>query len=312
MENTGLIKINIDGKPFEKLIQVVSDGIGTLYRPRKIRKEADAQAYAIRVLEKAKADAGAEAAIIEAETADRIGQRIVAKESRRQDNIDTIVEMAAHNLEGKEVSDKPVDEDWATRYFNIVQDISKDEMRILWAKILANEIQRPSSFSLRTIELLRNLSTEEAELFVKFSDLVFVQEGYSFAFNGDQGVKKYGFNYYYVAKLMEAGLLQSGEMVRKTFPASKTATHTYSFVCGNKFISIIILPDTRIIELPVLLLSRAGCELYELTDHKDNMGYLKDFAAFIKQTNPTASVKVGNILERDGLSVKYTTPLNDL
>ena len=36
-----LVKINIDGKPLEKLIEVVSNGIGTLYRPRKIRKEAE-------------------------------------------------------------------------------------------------------------------------------------------------------------------------------------------------------------------------------------------------------------------------------
>ena len=50
-----LITVNIDGKPLEKLIEVVSNGIGTLYRPRKIRKEADAQAYAIKVLENAKA-----------------------------------------------------------------------------------------------------------------------------------------------------------------------------------------------------------------------------------------------------------------
>ena len=47
-----LVKINIDGKPLEKLIEVVSNGIGTLYRPRKIRKEAEAQAYAIKVQER--------------------------------------------------------------------------------------------------------------------------------------------------------------------------------------------------------------------------------------------------------------------
>ena len=135
MEPKGWITLNIDGKPLEKLIQVVSDGIGTLYRPRKIRKEADAQAYAIKVLENAKAEAGAESALIEAETAQRIGQRIVAKEIRRQENIDTVVEMAAKNLQGKEVSEKPVEPDWASRFFEIVKDVSKEEMRVLWAKI---------------------------------------------------------------------------------------------------------------------------------------------------------------------------------
>lgn len=39
--------------PFTKLIEVVSDGIGTLYPPRHIRKGADARAYEIGTIEKA-------------------------------------------------------------------------------------------------------------------------------------------------------------------------------------------------------------------------------------------------------------------
>jgi len=163
--NGSLVTINIDGKPLEKLVEVVSDGIGTLYRPRKIRKEADAQAYAIKVLEKAKAEAGSETMLIEAETAERIGQRLVAKEFKRQENIDTVFEMAANELAGSDVSDKPVDEDWASLFFDIVQDVSKDDMKAIWAKILAKEIQRPSSYSIRTLEVLKNLSFEEANLF---------------------------------------------------------------------------------------------------------------------------------------------------
>jgi hypothetical protein len=117
------------------------------------------------VLEKAKAEAGSETMLIEAETAERIGQRLVAKEFKRQENIDTVFEMAANELAGSDVSDKPVDEDWASLFFDIVQDVSKDDMKAIWAKILAKEIQRPSSYSIRTLEVLKNLSFEEANLF---------------------------------------------------------------------------------------------------------------------------------------------------
>jgi len=41
MSEINLIKI--DGKPLEKLIDVVSKGIGTIYRPRSIRKDAEAK-----------------------------------------------------------------------------------------------------------------------------------------------------------------------------------------------------------------------------------------------------------------------------
>ncbi|UUW11213.1 hypothetical protein NLG42_10480 [Flavobacterium plurextorum] len=42
------------GKPIEKLIDVISEGIGVLYKPRAIRKEADAEAYKIIAIKKAK------------------------------------------------------------------------------------------------------------------------------------------------------------------------------------------------------------------------------------------------------------------
>lgn len=308
-EATGsLVTINIDGKPIEKLIDVVSNGIGTLYRPRKIRKEADAQAYAIKVLEKAKAEAGAESLMIETEAVERISQRIVGKEVRRQENIDSVVEMAANNLAGEEVSDEPVDEDWAARFFNIVQDVSKDEMKVLWAKILAKEIKKPSSYSLRTLEVLRNISYEEAELFMKIADFVFKQHGcMMFAKNGD--LDKYGIKYNDLAKLREAGLLQSGEMINRTYKSSNTEIISLNLLYGDLFVQVTIQPQSRNIVLPVLLLTQAGCEIYELVETKVNQSYLKDFASFIKNANETVSVKYGKILELDEKQVRYETPM---
>ena len=311
-EATGsLVTINVDGKPLEKLIEVVSNGIGTLYRPRKIKKEADAQAYAIKVLEKAKAEAGAESLMIETETAERISQRIVAKEMRRQDNIDTVVEMAANNLAGVEVSDKPVDEDWASRFFDIVQDVSREEMKTLWAKVLAKEIERPSSYSMRTLELLRNISFEEAELFVKLSDLILKQSDCFVFMNGDD-LDRYGLSYTDLAKLKEAGLLHTDEMVTRTYTPKQTDVSQSVLLYGDKVVLLTIQPNTKKIVMPVILLTQAGCEIYELVEHKDIIEYLKDFASFIKNANETASVKYGKVLELSEDQVIYQTPLVEL
>lgn len=311
-EATGsLVTVNIDGKPLEKLIEVVSNGIGTIYRPRKIRKEADAQAYAIKVLEKAKAEAGAESLMIETETAERISQRLVAKEVRRQENIDTVVEMAANNLAGAEVSDKPVDGDWASRFFDIVQDVSREEMKTLWAKVLAKEIERPSSYSMRTLELLRNISFEEAELFVKLSDFVLKQNGCFVFMNGDD-LDRYGLSYIELAKLREAGLLHTGEMVTRTYTSRQADVSQSVLIYGQKVVILTIQPNTKNIVMPVILLTQAGREIYELVEHKDNLDYLKEFAAFIKKANDTASVKYSRILELDEKQVRYETPLVEL
>lgn len=308
---SSLVTINIDGKPLEKLIDVVSKGIGTLYRPRQIRKEADAQAYAIKVLESAKSAASSESKLIEAETESRIAQRIAAKEARRQENIDSVVEMAANNLANSTVSDTPVEEDWASRFFDIVQDVSREEMKVLWAKILAKEIEKPSSYSLRTLELLRNISYDEAELFTKLAGLVIKQSG-CFVFAEDGVLERYGLKYIDQARLREAGLLQSGEMVVRAYAPSKSATIQSNMVYGNLFIQVTIPYQSQKVDMPILLLTQAGCEIFELIDPSENLGYLKDIAAFFRKKNPSATVQYAKIIERKDSQVRYEIPMRDV
>jgi len=74
------------------------------------------------------------------------------------------------NLGSEEsVSEEPIDEDWITRFFSMAEDVSSEDMQLFWGKILAGKIKQPNSFSLRTLEVLRNISTEEAKIFEKIS-----------------------------------------------------------------------------------------------------------------------------------------------
>ncbi|MDE7210723.1 MAG: DUF2806 domain-containing protein [Lachnospiraceae bacterium] len=59
------------------------------------------------------------------------------------------------------------DFDWFMRFYDAVGTVSDEEMQELWAKILAGEILQQGSYSLRTLETLRNLSKQEAVLFRK-------------------------------------------------------------------------------------------------------------------------------------------------
>lgn len=312
MEAKGsLITINFDGKPLEKLIDVVSQGIGTIYRPRKIKNEADAQAYAIKRIEDAKTSALADSRIVEAETSKRIQERINAKEVRRQNNIDSVVEQTASLLVGADVSDKPVDQDWSIRFFDIVQDISREEMKTLWAKILSKEIERPSSFSLRTLELLRNISYDEASLFMKICDFV-LGKGNCFLFNEDGVLEKHGFRYVDIARLTEIGLLQSGTFVIKSYESNPTEMTKTPVIYGNNVFILSIPPATKKIDIPVVLLSQPGCEIYGLIDSKSNKDYIHEFASYVKKENNDVKVQVGKLLEIKDDLVRFETPLTDL
>jgi len=195
--------VKIDGKPLEKLIETVSAGIGTLYKPRAIRKEAEAKAYEVEVLANAKAKATIIKSESDSEIAERARQRLYYQEMNRQINIDVIVDKAVGYL-NETVAEQAVDENWRTRFFNKVQDISLEELQEVWAKILANEINKPGSVHLRTLDILSNMSAKDAKLFAKLCALSTVN-GHILKLESD--LKSFGLSFENIMTLMDAGLL---------------------------------------------------------------------------------------------------------
>lgn len=142
--------------PITKLIEVVAAGCGRVYGPTDVKRTAAAQGEAMVLLEEAKARAS--------EVALRAANRILDVEIRRQQNIDAITQIAQEQLPD-EVSDVPVDADWAARFFREAQDVSNSQMRLLWGKLLSGEVVNPGSFSHRTLAVVSNLGQSEADKF---------------------------------------------------------------------------------------------------------------------------------------------------
>lgn len=95
-------------------------------------------------------------------------ERKYFQEIKKQGNINSTINFTMNELENEtEVSDEKVDEDWINRFFNTIENISNEQLQQLWAKILAGEIKEPSTYSLRTLDILKNLSFKEAGCFLK-------------------------------------------------------------------------------------------------------------------------------------------------
>ncbi len=290
--------VKFEGKPLEKLIDVISKGIGTVYRPKAIRKDADAKAYEIEIIERAKSKALAEGKEIEADTYDRIQERILNKEIKRQNNIDNVSQIAAAQLSQEQtVSSEPVNDDWTTRFFNIVEDVADEEMQNLWGKILAGEVKQPQSYSLRTLELLKNLSKRDAECFMKYANLAFTSNGVSFMLNfANQKLleEKYKTNFAERLLLEELGLITANSLQFKiiaTIEKPETIVFTISKVC------IVVEKKEGIPEqmVPVLAFTKIGQELLQLIKQEPELDYLQLFATKIK---------------KEGVTVKYAKILN--
>ena len=166
-------------QPLTKLVEVVSSAVGAGFRPSAIRKEADARSYEIRALAQAAAEAteiqndvrlqahAKRIALIAAENpelATRAKQRLLIREVEGQLNIETIANHAALALPSQ-VSEEPIAADWRRKFFLEAENVCEADLQFLWGKVLAGEIVQPGSFGLRTLESLRNLSREDAELF---------------------------------------------------------------------------------------------------------------------------------------------------
>ena len=174
--------VNLNVPALEKLLDYAASGVGSvagsMLAPWKARREAQAKlvgaqgdANILRI--RAEAQSRAREILVskdidtigELSIAETISQRIVFQEQKRQANIASVVRKAAGQLGVKEVADDEPDHDWTARFFNEVQDVSSDEMQSLWANVLAGEVERAGSTSIRTLGILKNLNQATAHLF---------------------------------------------------------------------------------------------------------------------------------------------------
>ncbi|ELI7905117.1 DUF2806 domain-containing protein [Yersinia enterocolitica] len=69
-------------------------------------------------------------------------------------------------------SDTEISKDFFNRWREQAKLIDSHEAQFVWGKILAEEIKSPSSFSYRTLDVLKNLSSSEAKVFDKMCGFV--------------------------------------------------------------------------------------------------------------------------------------------
>ena len=244
---------NTDG--LAKLAETVGGWFG--WNARAIEHNAEAEAYAtVR-----KVDAENAAALIKLQGEDQLADYILAREKRKMNNVQSVVEQAQqHFVEGEQVSREPVNQDWVNRFFTIVEDVSDSEMQKLWAQILAGEIKRPKSYSLRTLELLRNLTIEEA---------LDIQEASKYYINsvGLCSEQSFGVNINLQSKMDELGII-CGENLISSFILSPN-DEPWDLIIGKSRLIRIYPKDKVTIQLRHYTVTKIGKEIFALTDKND-------------------------------------------
>lgn len=193
------------------------------------------------------------------------------------------------------------DFDWHTRYYEACGNVSDEDLQTLWAKILAGEIRKPGSYSLRTLEHLRNLTKEEATLFLKISNKslkiqydVLLPSFPSFS-------EKSGIKFSDILRLEDCGLIKRSSMSYTVSIGDNEGMlcHDEKYVLLAKRIS----GDKELI-IPGYPFTASGKELYSVIGCNLNFS---EACNVLSSGISSHEFKVGQVLKIEGDRVTYAT-----
>lgn len=196
-------------------------------------------------------------------------------------NFINTVNFAAEELnETVEFSKEPIDFDWLMRFFDAVGNISNEKLQHVWAKVLAGETKAPGSVSLRTFDILRNMSQSEAQTFNELCKYILISgECYFIQTNGfsekdstneksNKIISAKGLHYStHIIPLIECGLMSVNNSLATNFITDRVLT-----VCNQELAIFIIAPKDKdcTMNVDAYFLTKSGIELFNIAIQDKN------------------------------------------
>jgi hypothetical protein len=192
----------------------------------------------------------------------RAALRVQAEQLRQQQAIEEITVRALPHLTEKPDPAK-VDDDWLIQFFGIAREVTNDDMRSLWARILAGEFNSPGAFSRRTLHVVGNLDQRDAEMFAVLRRFAVSDETHRpvpVVLNvRDEIYENAGLSFAALADLDSIGLLRFDHITG--FNVGVGSTTLALAYCDQRF--TLELPPSSLNELRIgtVMLTKAGIEL---------------------------------------------------
>ncbi|CAH0532534.1 hypothetical protein VST7929_00364 [Vibrio stylophorae] len=230
----------------------------------------------------------------EQDLAERTAERQRYELQRRQANLENILKLCYGQCRN-EASQEP-DSDWLHHFFTMAQQVHGTSMQQLWARILKHEMIQPGHFSVKSLQVLLNMTQREAQLFQRACAL-------SCSFGGDHskklltgiksgaGIKQwfkpeapqlislgqYQLPYSSLLVLMELGLILSTELESGTVAMQPPLVlqyqqHSYQLTPRQKGTRLLYYRFTPI-----------GNELAKLLGNKTQQNYQQDLLDILAQ-----------------------------
>ena len=196
------------------------------------------------------------------------------------------------------------DFDWFVRFYEAVGNISDEVMQDLWAKLLAGEVAEPSSFSLKTIDVLRNLSKQDAELFSLICSHSVMTRGQNFLPHYDTYLEKHNIYYTDIMKLNEQGLIFNDGTIGFSMSIGQNPNVLF---WNNDLVMTIESSDDKDIEIHIKTypFTKAGQELAVLVSKSVSEENFIELAKEIANKNQECILGVYKIVSLDEKSILH-------
>lgn len=210
-----------------------------------------------------------------------VTEAIISDATRREVNIARSVLFAEEDLsdtsvppEDQPVSEQPVDTDWLFRWRDAASEVSTEELQHLWGRVLAGEVRNPGTFSLRTLEFLRNISKDEADAINTLSRFALVDIVYT----GDSKLfEEQGLSLAFLMSLQDLGIISGVGGLGLTVTLESRANGSYERLLMAKDRLLIIGHEdgTKKLTLPAFLVTRLGRQVCSLGTEEPSEPYLR-------------------------------------
>lgn len=221
----------------------------------------------------------------------------VAREFERSINLRKIGVYAqdeAEEMKADPVSEEPIDPDWFARWRNNAQDVSREEMQRLWARLLAGEVRQPGSYSAHTMDFLARMSKNDADLLARLASLKTVKYIFSKA---EKCLAALGIGFEEILYLSDIGILNgvtgAGGIAWNLTPLPFEGKQAIVIPYGPFALVFMSDSNTNTVKVPVYSVSVVGQEILNLAYFSECIEYVDEFVAYFKD-NGFTDAKIGN------------------
>ena len=245
------------------------------------------------------ADAAAKALVINAQAkieVDEMKRRAIIRrddeETVRQKNMESITNQACRLLTDEATPEK-IKSDWIANFFDKCRIVSDEQMQQIWSSVLAGEANSPGAFSKRTVNIVADMDTTDANSFSALCNFAMTVSGVSSPIVFDWSLPIYksnGISFASLALLKSAGLIQLDSVAQFTVEEIyKTDCMSYQGVeVALEFPQL----ENNIIDVGTVLFTDAGLQLSRVCAVSKIEGFLdfvcdqwSQMGVIVKQTS---------------------------